>query len=305
MSPTTQLETGDLTIPNKLMEPWLGKIQAGSAIAALSDPEPQTFGTHEAFVFDIGEAEFVGQSGAKGSDKPSSTTQTVTPYKFHKTIRFSEEVLWADEDDQLRVIEQILSKVQPALSRALDFGGFHSINPRSGDVSGLLGTPLSAAAAPVFWDASGSTPAYKAIDAADRLVLAEDFVPSGIALDPSFAAEFTTLRTTDGIKLYPDLSLTTEPSVLEGHRSSVSRTVGANGVATYPQKVLAFVGDFDSFRWGVQRSIGLELIRYGDPDGEGDLKRYNQVAFRAEVVYGWGVADTDAFAVIKGIGASS
>ena len=41
------------------------------------------------------------------------------------------------------------------------------------------------------------------------------------------------------------------------------------------------------------------MIRYGDPDGNGDLQRNNQVAFRAEVVYGWGIADLSAFALIK------
>ena len=40
------------------------------------------------------------------------------------------------------------------------------------------------------------------------------------------------------------------------------------------------------------------MIEYGDPDGGGDLKRNNQVAFRAEVVYGWGIADLAAFALI-------
>ena len=62
--------------------------------------------------------------------------------------------------------------------------------------------------------------------------------------------------------------------------------------------VLGFVGDFSGIRWGIQREIGLEVIEYGDPDGGGDLKRNNQVAFRAEVVYGWGIASLDAFAVV-------
>ena len=48
----------------------------------------------------------------------------------------------------------------------------------------------------------------------------------------------------------------------------------------------------------MQRTIPLEVIRYGDPDGNGDLKRNNQVAFRAEVVYGWGIADLSAFAKV-------
>ncbi len=47
---------------------------------------------------------------------------------------------------------------------------------------------------------------------------------------------------------------------------------------------------------GIQRQIGLKMIEFGDPDGQGDLQRNNQVAFRAEVVYGWGIADRNAVA---------
>jgi hypothetical protein len=86
--------------------------------------------------------------------------------------------------------------------------------------------------------------------------------------------------------------------MLEGHRTSVSSTVGATGVIAVDTKVRAFVGDFDAIRWGIQKQINLELIRYGDPDGGGDLKRNNQVAFRSEIVYGWGIADLNAFAKI-------
>ena len=77
-----------------------------------------------------------------------------------------------------------------------------------------------------------------------------------------------------------------------------SKTVSATGVAADPTGILGIAGDFSAIRWGVQKQIGLELIRYGDPDGNGDLQRNNQIAFRAEVVYGWGIADLDAFAVI-------
>lgn len=78
----------------------------------------------------------------------------------------------------------------------------------------------------------------------------------------------------------------------------MSNTVGAVGVASTATDVLGFVGDFSGIRWGIQRNIGLKVIEYGDPDGAGDLQRNNQVAFRAEVVYGWGIADLNAFAKI-------
>ena len=48
-----------------------------------------------------------------------------------------------------------------------------------------------------------------------------------------------------------------------------------------------------------ERSIGAHLIEFGDPDGLGDLQRANQIALRAEIVYGIGIMDMKAFALIK------
>lgn len=291
------LATGSLTIPTQILDPWLGKIQYGSAVANLSNSIPMKFGAGSTMTFDIGEAEYVAQGAAKGASTVTPTTKTVAPFKFHKTLRFNEEVLWADEDYQMGVVQSILDLIQPALSRALDFGVFHEINPTGGAVvaamnGGLVDTTSSveiAAAAP-----------YTYLDAADALVLAAGFVPRDIAIDPSWASSFSTRRgTTSEVKLYPNFQLATAPvSELDGHRASVSNTVGAIGVAAVATTVKAFVGDFSAIRWGIQRQIGLELIRYGDPDGGGDLKRNNQVAFRAEVVYGWGIANLAAFAKI-------
>ena len=47
------------------------------------------------------------------------------------------------------------------------------------------------------------------------------------------------------------------------------------------------------------RQLGVERIEYGDPDGLGDLKRYNQVAFRVEAAFSWAVLDPNGFAVLK------
>ena len=53
-------------------------------------------------------------------------------------------------------------------------------------------------------------------------------------------------------------------------------------------KIRAIVGDWaNGLRWGVQRNIPVTLIDRGDPDGQGDLARKNQIALRLEIVYGW------------------
>jgi hypothetical protein len=289
--------TGSLTIPKQKLAPWLGKIQNGSAVATLSSPTPMTFGEGESWTFDIGEAEYVAEGGQKGASTITPTTKTVKPFKFHKTLRFNEEVMWADEDRQLEVIDEILDLVQPALSRALDFGVFHEINPVGGAVVAAMNGGLTDTTNLVEYAAADKP--YVSLDAADALVLADEHIPRDIALAPAYASKFSALRGTNSEqKLYPNFVLGTEVSELDGHRASVSNTVSATSVLAVDTKVLAFVGNFDAIRWGVQKSIGLKVIEYGDPDGSGDLQRNNQVAFRAEVVYGWGVADLNAFAKI-------
>ena len=291
------LATGSLSIPKQKIDPWLGKIQNGSCVASLSAQTPMTFGEGESWTFDIGEAEYVAEGGQKGASTITPTSKPVKPYKFHKTLRMNEEVLWADEDRQLEVVDEILALIQPALSRALDFGVFHEINPTGGAVVAAMNGGLTDTTNLVEFVAADKP--YVSLDAADALVLADGFVPRDIALDPTYAARFSALRGANSEqKLYPNFRLGLETSELDGHRASVSNTVRGTGVLAVDTKVLGFVGDFSATRWGIQKSIGLEVIRFGDPDGGGDLKRKNQVAFRAEVVYGWGIANLNAFAKI-------
>lgn len=289
--------TGSLAIPKQKLAPWLGAIKNGSAVAALSNSIPMTYGDGDSWTFSIGEAEYVGEGAQKGASSVTPTTKTIKPFKFHKTLRFNEEVLYADEDRQMGVIDQILAEIQPALSRALDFGVFHEINPADGAVVVAMNGGLTDTANLVEYVAANKP--YVSLDAADALVLAGGFIPRDIALAPTYASKFSSLRGANSeMKLYPNFQLSTEVSELDGHRASVSNTVSAAGVIAVDTKVLGFVGDFSAIRWGVQKTIGLEVIKYGDPDGGGDLKRNNQVAFRAEVVYGWGIADLASFAKI-------
>ena len=297
---TLETTTGDLEIPAQQMQAWTSDIANGSSVAALSAAVPMVFGPGEAFTFDIGEAELVAESGDKAGSTVVPTKQIIAQHKFQKTVRMSQEVLWADEDGRLVIVQQILAKIQPALSRALDYGVYHGINPNTGAPAGSIPTSLSDTTNVITY---GGNKPYTYLDAADALVLADGAIPSDFALSPALAAYFAALRGTNSEqKMYPEFRLSTEVSNLDGHRASVSKTVSAVGVASPATGVLGFVGDFSAIQWGIQRNIGLELIEYGDPDGGGDLKRKNQVAFRAEVVYGWGIADLDAFAVIESAG---
>lgn len=286
------MTTGSLTIPTQLLTPWVNNIHKGSVISQLSGSTPMKFGKGEAFVFDSGEAEYVGEGANKSSSTITKTTQTVEPFKFQKTVRFTDEVKWANEDHQLGVIEEILTQLQPALSRALDYGVIHGINPFDGaPVTAMTQRLVSTANSVEYLNTDRP---YVSTDAATAAILAANGVPNGIAMDPTFAAKIAGQRIeTTGQKLYPDFNFADETSTFESLRAATSKTVGAVGVATTASNLLGIVGDFSAVRWGVQKAIGLKLIEYGDPDGGGDLQRNNQIAFRVEVVYGWGIAEID------------
>lgn len=291
------IKTGDITIPTQILDPWISKVRDASIVASLSAATPQKFGKGEAFVVDTGEAEYVGEGEQKSSSGFTTKVQKTDPHKFQKTVRMSDEVKWASEDHQLEIIDEILAGIQPALSRALDWGVLHGINPMTGQRVDKITQYLAAAEASVE-HAAGAKP-FETLDAASALVLAGGNLPTGAGLDFSLAAKFSQARTEQGVKLYPNFNLSQPVSEIEGLRAAVSRTVkGVGVIGDSGSNILGFVGDFSAIRWGVQKSIGLKMIEYGDPDGNGDLQRTNEVAFRAEVVYGWGIADLGAFAKI-------
>ena len=292
------LTTNDITMPTELSAEIFSKAQLGSVIAALASSEPQKFGKTEMMTFDTRpKAEFVGESGDKASSPADFGLRTVIPFKAQVTMRTSDEVLWADEDYQLGVIEEMANAAAEALSRALDIGAVHGINPLTGQPSTIVGNDykLSDAGNAVT---AGDEPDLD-IEAAAGLVIAKGYRPRGIALDLSYAWTIATLRYEDGRKKYPDLGLGIEISRFEGLPAAVSDTVSAAHEAAAATKLLGVVGDWTAFRWGVQRDIGISVIEFGDPDGKGDLKRKNQVALRAEMVFGWCWIDKAAFALIK------
>lgn len=286
----TKVTTQTVEIPEQVLSPFIKRIQYGSAIAQLSNAEPMKFGAGVFGSFATDEAEFVGEGANKGPSDVTHTSGRILPFKFQKTVRFTDEIDWADEDHQLEIISQVLSVIPRPLARALDYGVIHAVNPKTLTQVSAMATHGYLAQATATQDATGDI--IDDLDWAYGEVLGNGYVPNGVALAPALAKDIVLARDSDKKKLFPGFRPTTEASEVEAFRASTSDTVGA------VNDVLAIAGDFDAVRWGIQKSIGLHKIEYGDPDGLGDLQRQNEIAFRAEIVYGWGIADLDAFAVL-------
>ncbi len=301
------LNTGTFQLPRHMVSGVWQRAQGTSVLARLSAAEPQEFGEQQYMTLTAPpRGQVVGESAPKGESTATFAPVTSLTRKVHVSQRFSEEVKWANESRQLKVLETMRDLSGVALGRALDLIGIHGINPLTGAL--LSGTP------PKILDTTNvvelTASPDQAIEAAVGLVLADSISPDGIALDNGFSFSLATQRhPTTGQKLYPELGFGTSVNSFFGLNGAVSDTVRGGPEAVTPStgayattnpNVKAIAGDFSAFRWGVQVNIPLELIQFGDPDNSGrDLKGHNEVMIRAEVVYGVGILSTDAFAVVK------
>lgn len=305
------LATGSFSLPNHMVPGVWQKAQGQSVLARLSAAEPQEFGSQQYMTLTAPpRGEVVGEGAQKSESTATFAPVTAIPRKVQVTQRFNQEVKWADDSRQLGVLQVMADLSGVALGRALDLIAIHGINPLTGAL--LSGSPTKIVDSTNVVELTSVTTLKpdQAIEAAIGLVLDDSLSPDGVALDNGFAFRLATQRDAQQRKLYPELGFGNTATAFSGLNAAVSDTVrgGPEAVTastgayrTTNPHVKAIAGDFSAFRWGVQVNVPLELIEFGDPDGLGDLKRSNQIAIRAEVVYGIGILSTDAFAVVKDV----
>lgn len=291
------MTTQKLFVPDTYLDTISEKVKAKSVLAALSAATPQIFANSNYLVFtEKPHGEFVGEGEAKGASTVGMAPVVAKPHKFQTTVRMTEEVIWADEDSRMRLLDAVIEALTDSVAEGLDYGALHAWNPRT---KSAIASMQNEAIANVATKADATGDAQADIDNLPDAVIANGYKVDGVALDLAYANELRKLRAeATGARLYPEITLGLEPATLEGLRAATSPTVGGSelSVAT---GVKAIMGDWDMFKWGYVRDFAVEPIYYGDPDGLGDLKRYNQVAYRVEAVFTWAVLDPKAFSVLK------
>lgn len=290
-------------MPRNIANGMITQSRTTSVVAKLSAREPQRFGEVDYITFsDFPKAEFVEEGAPKGSSKGTFGSVTSAPHKAQVTQRFNQEVQWMDEDYQLGILTALGEQGGIALSRALDLGLIHRIQPSTGAVIAGWTNYVNATTKRVEQNTADADADFRT--AVGLLVNSSPSVQvNGAAFDPKFSWALSSLMAKDGTgptsqQRYPSLGFGTNVSDFMGVPVAQGDTVSGTPEAA-DTKVRAIVGDWrNGIRWGVQRDLPIEIIRFGDPDGQGDLKRYNQIALRLELVYGWYVF-TDRFAVIE------
>ena len=286
--------TTNIKLPVEIAKDLVSKVADTSVIQTLSASSPAIFANRASILFTQDpEAEIVGESTQHSSQTVGLKPVDHIIKKLSVTVRFSNEVQWADEDSQLQIVDAIVDKSAAALGRGLDYLVFHGLNPATGmAASGLTALTAGATAVTATTD-----------PAADLDALADAVDPgysiSGIGLSKAYASSLRKVRVKNtGLRMFPEIPINLNTGVVDGLAAATSNTV-SGALAKTATKVLAVMGDYNLIKWGIVRDINIETIETGDPDGLGDLKRLGQVAYRAEVVYSYAVIDPKGFAVLK------
>ena len=276
--------------PEKLVSEMFNNVKGHSALALLSGEAPIPFNGNEIMTFSMGgEAEIVGEGSQKSPGDATVGTVAITPVKFVYQHRVSDEFVRASEEDQVPYLKAFADGFAKKMARALDIAAFHGVNPATSTIASTVsGKSFDA----LVTQETLYTPAKadENIDDAVATILAADGTVSGIAMTPAFGAALAKIKANGAIQ-YPEFRFGASPKTFFNMGVDVNSTVGFG-----ESKDVAIVGDFaNAFRWGYAANVPLEVIAYGDPDGQGDLKRKNQVVLRAEAYIGWGILDASAF----------
>lgn len=288
--------------PEQLVTDLYSKVAGRSSLAKLCGATPMPFNGFKTFVFTMdNEASLVGEGDAKPAGDAKFEPVVVTPHKFVYQHRLSDEFMNAAEEVQLAYLQTFADGFGKKIARALDIAAMHGLNPRTmTPATALTGVDFDSKITNKVTYAS-ATPDDN-IDAAIAMLLAADCQATGMALSPAFGAAMAQVKV-NGVVQYPEFRFGQIPSGFAGFGVDINNTVPLKDTTqgSTAKTDHAIIGNFrDCFKWGYAKDIPLEIIEYGDPDGQGrDLKRYNEICLRTEAYIGFGILDPDAFALIQ------
>ena len=286
---------GNLFDPT-LITDLISKVKGNSSLAILSGQKPVAFNGQKEFTFSMDkDIDIVAENGKKTEGGVTIAPVTIVPIKVEYGARVSDEFIYATDEEKIDILKAFNDGYAKKLARGLDLMAFHGVNPRTKEVSAIIGKNSFDTSITQTVDFKQADPDSNIEDAVSA-IQGSDGVVSGMAIDTQFSSALAKMRDNSNNRLFPTLAWGANPGSINGLQTDVNNTV-ASGSKDY-----AILGDFTNmFQWGFAKQIPMEVIQYGDPDNSGqDLKGYNQVYLRSETYLGWGIMDTNSFArVIK------
>lgn len=283
------LAKGNL-FPAQIESEIFSKVKGHSTLAKLSDQEALPFVGKDIFTFNFSsDVSIVGENGEKPAGDATVVPVSMQPVKVVYQMRVSDEFMYASDEYKINVLKSFADGFAKKLGSGLDKMAFHGVNPATGTTSSLISGKSfdTLVTNSVTYDESK---ADENIDDAVALVESAEYESTGVALSPATRGAIAKL-TANGARKYPEFAFGATPNTLGAMSLDTNATVNTDN---------AIVGDFkNAFKWGIAKQLPMDIIEYGNPDGQGDLKAQNQVVIRSEAYIGWAIMDADAFAIVK------
>lgn len=275
------------------------KVAGHSAIAKLSGQTPIPFAGIENYIFSMdGEASIVGE----GENKPAGPAEfkkvSVKPVKVVYQHRLTDEFCYMSDEAKLPYLAQFQDGFAKKIARAIDIMYFHGLNPATKEAATAV-KDIAFNAKVTQEQTFDAANADDNVNDAVNTIVAKDGTPTGIAMAPKFRTALGAIKEKTGSKvpMYPEFRGVGNPGTFMGLTCDINNSLAYNDkTAAGSKNTVAIVGDFqNALKWGYTKNIAMEKIEYGDPDGQGDLKRTNQIVLRAEAYIGCGIIDPESF----------
>lgn len=287
----TKTSSGTL-FKSELVLDLFNKVKGRSTLAKLCGGIPIAFSGIDVMTFSMdGEAAIVGEGAQKPAGEAATGTVTIKPVKFVYQHRVSDEFLKMSEEKQLPIMQAFNDGFSKKIARGFDIAAFHGVNPATNTASTIVGTNCFDSAVATTITFNSAAPDDNIDSAVAPIQTAEKDV-TGIAMAPAFGSALGAMKMADShAPMYPEFRYGANPGNFGGMPADINSTVSFGNSLDR-----AVVGDFaNAFRWGYAQNVTFEVIPYGDPDGQGDLKRTNEIVLRSECYVGWGILDAASF----------
>lgn len=281
---------GDKNLPRNVAAEVWKKARASTIMPALATSVPIILGENTfPIVTKRPTASIVGEGGNKPQSQIEVGSKTIRPIKAVVGLEFTMEAILTNPAGVMGLLSEELSA---ALAEQIDLAVLHGKDATTGStISGVdyvnetaLRVDIDDAASvdAALWQGYGDV-----VNAGGR-----DF--TGFALDPRYVYELANDRDNLG-KRVNEIGIGGAVTSYAGQPVAVSKSVSGQLGSLADTGVRGFGGDWDALKFGYSLNIPIERIEYGDPFGNGDLKRRNSIAYMAEVIFGWAILDESAF----------
>lgn len=293
--------TSEGLFPAEIVTDIFSAVKGKSTIAKLAPAEPIPYvGTEEWVMSMDGEAAVVEEGAQKPAGNGAVTPVIIKPFKVVYQTRVTDEFLKMSDEEKLPHMERFEDGFATKIARAVDIVGFNGVDPATRN-------PLWAGSS-IRWqkcisqaagDANNNPIASSAeelpakIESVISKIQERGYDITGVAFSPAGAMAMGGITNQLGIHEFPEFRFGNVPEYFAGGICDKNSTVARGETAVTPYVV--YLGDYNALRWGYCDDIAFDVIKYGDPDGLGDLKRTNEIVLRAEAYIGLGILDKYAF----------